>query len=563
MAEGAFPLGRLPQGRQALGLGLVIVAGLLYISAGFAIQVIIERGASSFLVSYVSSCLFILHLPCAMLARWYRQGHNAGFWELSRKEKSSDGGDSPGAGSPSQWRKLASVVEDGEANGCNWSRGLQESAGGLQLEAAAIDERRVGSEREVHPHVGAALPFALLGPEESSGDVGSRSVSEPQTPILSVLEAWKAPASPSKLIELTAHGGPVNVAAVRTLFSTPIGSKSMAEETLGRQDGAELQSLPELGFQPQKSWGLDSQGQAPLLPDVEAQDDALDSTEPVVSAYQGSLRGLRLGPLGAEHWEAVKIAAVIGPLWFMAQYTYTLSLGLTTVSSNTIIFSSTSLFTFLISVIWLKEPFTIFKLAMIVCAMLGTVVVSISDVESSSESDGSLSIPSGPALGNGLAFVAAIIYAFYGTSVEYTMPDETGEDLDSCPSKRGKKPVSTSLVFGYMGLLAGVFLLPCLLLLAWTGLENLRWMGAKTFGLLIVKGIFGNVVADYLCARAMLLTTPTAASVGLAVQTPIAILAELLIFGIVPKPLMLVGGTLVLCGFLGINLDLGSRGSKS
>lgn len=125
---------------------------------------------------------------------------------------------------------------------------------------------------------------------------------------------------------------------------------------------------------------------------------------------------------------------------------------------------------------------------MIVCAMLGTVVVSISDVKSSSETHGSLSSASGAALGNGLAFVAAFVYAFYGTSVKYTMPEESEEGLDTSSSKRGRRPLSTSLVFGYMGVLAGVFLLPLLMLLAWAGLENLHWMGARTFGLLIVKG---------------------------------------------------------------------------
>jgi solute carrier family 35 protein F5 len=75
--------------------------------------------------------------------------------------------------------------------------------------------------------------------------------------------------------------------------------------------------------------------------------------------------------------------------------------------------------------------------------------------------------------------------------------------------------------------------------------------------ILVLAGIFGNVVADYLCARAMLLTTPTTASVGLAFQTPVAIVADLLIYGAYPKPLMLFGGLLVIWGFFGINLDYG------
>lgn len=330
MVNNASPLDRLPKGRQALGLGLVIAAGLLYISAGFAIKVITDRGASSFLVSYVSSCLFILHLPCAMLDRWYRQGRNFGFQELSHKEKSSDGGESPKAGSPRQGRKLVAVVTEAEANGYDWNGGVQESGEFVQSKWVAVEAMGVESERELTPRGVRPLLLDLLGPEKSSGDVSGRSVSEPQTPIVSVLDAWKTPAIPSKFVELTAHGG-----AIKTLSSTPAGSKSTAEALLENRNRAERESLVEVGLHAQKSWGLDSQGQAPLLPDVEApQYDAFDSTELVVSSYAGSLEAPVLLPfsLCAEHLEAVKVAAVIGPLWFMAQYTYTLSLTLTTVS---------------------------------------------------------------------------------------------------------------------------------------------------------------------------------------------------------------------------------------
>lgn len=126
---------------------------------------------------------------------------------------------------------------------------------------------------------------------------------------------------------------------------------------------------------------------------------------------------------------------------------------------------------------------------MIALAMLGTVIVSVSNSKSKSDTPSSSST-SGAALGSGLTLLASLTYAIYATTVKYKMPDETEEEYPQSPSssKRGKRPVSTSLVFGYMGVLSGVFLLPCLAVLALTGLESLRWMGAKTCGLLIIKG---------------------------------------------------------------------------
>jgi hypothetical protein len=70
------------------------------------------------------------------------------------------------------------------------------------------------------------------------------------------------------------------------------------------------------------------------------------------------------------------------------------------------------------------------------------------------------------------------------------LPDEQEEADHSLLPQRAlpKKPVSTSLVFGYMGLLGGVLLLPCLVVLHFAGAESLQWMSGRVFGLILVKG---------------------------------------------------------------------------
>ncbi|KAI3712732.1 hypothetical protein L1987_71297 [Smallanthus sonchifolius] len=53
-----------------------------------------------------------------------------------------------------------------------------------------------------------------------------------------------------------------------------------------------------------------------------------------------------------------KVSLLICPFWFLAQLSFNLSLKYTTVTSNTILSSSSSLFTFLVSLVFLGEKFT-------------------------------------------------------------------------------------------------------------------------------------------------------------------------------------------------------------
>lgn len=65
-------------------------------------------------------------------------------------------------------------------------------------------------------------------------------------------------------------------------------------------------------------------------------------------------------------------------------------------------------------------------------------------------------------------------------------------------------------------------------------------------------GLLDNVLSDYLWAKAVLLTTPTAATAGLNIQIPIAAVVDSL-RGKIPSPLSILGAAAVLVGFFGIN----------
>lgn len=63
----------------------------------------------------------------------------------------------------------------------------------------------------------------------------------------------------------------------------------------------------------------------------------------------------------------------VAPLWFFAQFTFNLSLSLTSVSSNTVLSSASSLFTFLGSVLVLGEKYTSQKLLSVIFCVAGTL----------------------------------------------------------------------------------------------------------------------------------------------------------------------------------------------
>lgn len=64
------------------------------------------------------------------------------------------------------------------------------------------------------------------------------------------------------------------------------------------------------------------------------------------------------------------------------------------------------------------------------------------------------------------------------------------------------------------------------------------------------NGIADTVLADYFWARAVLLTSPTIATLGMSVTIPLALLTDLLVDGIVPSALDCGGAVLVIAGFM-------------
>ncbi|XP_055808130.1 thiamine-repressible mitochondrial transport protein THI74-like [Solanum dulcamara] len=233
-----------------------------------------------------------------------------------------------------------------------------------------------------------------------------------------------------------------------------------------------------------------------------------------------------------------KVSLLICPIWFLAQLTFNLSLKYTTVTSNTILSSSSSLFTFLVSLVFLGEVFTWVKLFSVLLCMGGTIIVSLGDSKS-----GSSKVASNPVLGDILSLVSAAMYAVYITLIRKKLHDDDG--------KSGHASMAQFL--GYLGLFNMLIFLPIPLVLNFANLEPFNTLTWKQLGLIVGKGMFDNVLSDLLWAKAILLTSTTVATAGLTIQVPLAAIVDSLT-GNAPPIMDYIGAAAVMVGFAGINI---------
>nr|ACU22694.1 unknown [Glycine max] len=233
-----------------------------------------------------------------------------------------------------------------------------------------------------------------------------------------------------------------------------------------------------------------------------------------------------------------KVSLLICPFWFLAQLTFNLSLKYTTVTSNTILSSASSLFTFLVSLAFLGERFTWLKLFSVLLCMTGTIIVSLGDSQS-----GLATVASNPLLGDIFALASAGLYAVYITLIRKKLPDDDGKSGEA----------STAQFLGFLGLFNVLIFLPVALILHFIKKESFSTLTWKQLGLIIGKGLLDNVLSDYLWAKAVLLTSTTVATAGLTIQVPLAAIVDTLT-GNAPRFMDYLGAIAVMIGFTGINI---------
>mmetsp|Transcript_8367 Transcript_8367/g.16064 ORF Transcript_8367/g.16064 Transcript_8367/m.16064 type:complete len:551 (+) Transcript_8367:99-1751(+) len=269
------------------------------------------------------------------------------------------------------------------------------------------------------------------------------------------------------------------------------------------------------------------------------------------------------------HTGTARVSLLVCPIWFLANWSYNQSLSMTSITSSTIISTTSALFSFILSVCFAGEKFTLLKLAGVGCCMGGTVLVTLSDSlgggsgggDDGGNDDGGGNGDNGgggedvetthQTLGDLVALFSAVCYSCYTVGIKSFLPDDDA--------------VAMPLLFGYLGLFNMLLLAPVLLLVVVLGKgAAVQGLTPTVFGLICAGGFFNNVVSDYLWARAVVLTTPTIATVGLSLTIPLAFLSDAFFHGLLPEPLEAFGAGCVVAGFVLVNAgDDGGDGGSS
>jgi len=118
------------------------------------------------------------------------------------------------------------------------------------------------------------------------------------------------------------------------------------------------------------------------------------------------------------------------------------------------------------------------------------------------------------------------------------------------------------LFLGYVGLWNMLALSP--IAIYQLGIARNVTLSAWVLSCLVIKGLFDNVLSDYLWARSVVLTSATVASVGLGLTIPLAFVSDIFI-GLedVVNFESIFGAGFVLFGFILVNVGQKQEGSSS
>ncbi|EEY18101.1 thiamine-repressible mitochondrial transport protein THI74 [Verticillium alfalfae VaMs.102] len=229
-------------------------------------------------------------------------------------------------------------------------------------------------------------------------------------------------------------------------------------------------------------------------------------------------------------------------LWFLANYFASACLQYTSVASVTILTSTSSVWTLLFCATLRLETFSMRKLFGVLASLAGVVLISTIDLSGSSdESRGSFphKTTGQIALGDGMAFLSAIIYGVYVTIMKWRVGNEERVDMQ--------------LFFGLVGLFNLVMLWPVFFILHWTGIETFDMPPTAEVWVIILVNAFSSFVSDISWAYAMLLTTPVLVTVGLSLTIPLSLIGEMIQYSQHSGWVYWVGAAIVFISFVFVN----------
>ncbi|KAJ9452023.1 putative vacuolar membrane protein [Diplonema papillatum] len=317
----------------------------------------------------------------------------------------------------------------------------------------------------------------------------------------------------------------------------------------------------------------------------------------------------------------VRIALSFSPLWVAANYTFNLSLSKASVASVTILSNTSSLWTMLLSAIFLAQPLAVTSVASVFMTLAGTVLVAHNDplLVSTAQTSGRSqplflevdrfrtndswhrdlettplpSVLSGAAWHDTLGtFLQDSPDAAAGGNSRHhhrwaiATKDKFGADAGSNATSDGEEErfqgsllallsaccyavytvhirravpeeVIIPMLFGYVGLIVLVGGLPVLAALHAFGWETFEVPPGRVLLLLAINSAIGTNLSDVLWAKAVVLTSPLVATLALSLTIPFGLISDVIMSDVSYNLPYTCGALMILSGFVLVNTCTG------
>ncbi|GKT32403.1 vacuolar membrane protein [Aduncisulcus paluster] len=187
-------------------------------------------------------------------------------------------------------------------------------------------------------------------------------------------------------------------------------------------------------------------------------------------------------------------------LIFTANFLYCCSLSSTSIATNTILSSSSSLWTLIFARIFLKTPFSLTSVLGVCFAVIGQILV----IQTGSSDQKNY------VYGVIFALLAAVLFGMYTITLRFGL--------------KGKKEPPMHFILAASGAWILLLLWPGILILDWTGLQPFSWPSGNAWISLIINALLGTVVSDLFWGLSVVLASPLVAAVGVSLTIPLSML---------------------------------------
>ncbi|XP_033875437.1 solute carrier family 35 member F5-like isoform X2 [Acipenser ruthenus] len=205
--------------------------------------------------------------------------------------------------------------------------------------------------------------------------------------------------------------------------------------------------------------------------------------------------------------QVAKISFFFCFVWFLANFSYQEALSDTQVAIVNILSSTSGLFTLILAAVFPSnsgDRFTLSKLLAVALSIGGVVLVSLSGSDNTDGKD---------VIGSLWSLVGAVLYAVYIVMIKRKVDREDKLDIP--------------MFFGFVGLFNLLFLWPGFFLLHYTGFEAFELPSKLVWMYLILNGLIGTVLSEFLWLWGCFLTSSLIGTLALSLTIPLSIIADM------------------------------------